>query len=161
MIKDDLKPRDRFVHKLRESLENATFVKLTLSQPRNAEPDLVNIYLRLVEIRDTPHLSFLYRYRRRDVTKNHRIPDGCVLVAKLLGSEWERAHLFTTTGDWQLRTDRNPDGELTAKRPVFQVVAPVAHDVPGRRHRRDPDMPHRGLRRTGGGHDEQRYGKDR
>ncbi|MGV3531627.1 MAG: class I SAM-dependent methyltransferase [Chthoniobacteraceae bacterium] len=128
MIKDDLKPRDRFVQKLRESLENATFVKLTLSQPRNAEPELVNIYVRQVEIRDTPHLSFLYRYRRKDITKNHSIAEGCALVEKLIGGQWDRAHLFTTTGDWQLRTDRNPAGELAAKRPAFQVAAATSHD---------------------------------
>ena len=133
MIKEDLKPRDRFVQKLRESLESAAFVKLTLSQPRDAEPELVNIYVRLVEIRSEPQLSFLYRYRRKDVTKNHALAGGCGLVEKLIGSQWERAHLFTTTGDWQLRTDRNPAGELAAKRPSFQVAAPVSHDRPKER----------------------------
>lgn len=133
MIKNDPKPRDRFLEKLRASLESEAFVKLTLSQPSGAEPDLINIYVRLVEIRDTPHLSFLHRYRRKDVTKNHSVAEGCALLEKLIGTTWERAHLFTTTGDWQLRTDRNADGELTAKRPVFQVAAPAAHDRPKER----------------------------
>ncbi len=133
MIKPDLKPRDRFLNQVRASLADGAFVKLTLSQPVGTEPDLVNVYVRVVEIRDTPHLSFLNRYRRRDVTKNYPIAEGSALIARLTAAEWQRAHLFTTTGDWQLRTDRTADGELVAKRPAFQVAAPVAHDRPKER----------------------------
>ncbi len=121
-------PRTRFLAKLDASLRAGAFVKLTLSEYRGAEKGLRNLYGRPVELRDGPHVSLVWRYATRDVTKN--VPPGEVVAAlgKLLGPEFGRAHLFTTTGDWQLQCDASGEGQLKASRPVFAVAPAPEHD---------------------------------
>ena len=121
-------PRTRLLAKLDASLRAGAFVKLTLSEYRGAEKGLRNLYGRPVELRDGPQVSLVWRYATRDVTKN--VPPGEVVAAlgKLLGAEFGRAHLFTTTGDWQLQCDAAGEGKLKASRPVFAVAPAPEHD---------------------------------
>lgn len=114
---------DPFLEKLRASLADRTFVKLTLSEPAGSEPDLRNVYGRLVEIKGVPQLSLVFHHARRDVTKNFNFDAGVVRIGELLGADFARAYLFTTTGDWQWRP-----GALKASRPKFTVTPPPEHD---------------------------------
>ena len=122
-------PRSRFLARLDASLRAGAFVKLTLSEYRGAETGLRNLYARLVELRDGPHLSLISRYATRDVTKNIPLTEATATLGKLLGAEFARAHLFTTTGDWQLQCDALGEGKLKASRPAFAVAPPPEHDA--------------------------------
>lgn len=122
--------REQFLAKLRASWESSSLVRLTLSQPRNAEEGLRNIYVRPVDLREGKRVSFLFRYARRDITKNFTFDEALSLLAKILGSPWERAHLFTTTGDWQLQCAPDGQGKLKAQRATFTVAPEVGHDRP-------------------------------
>ncbi len=120
--------RDRFLEKLTLSLNGGTFVKLTLSQPgRNAE-GLRNVYARLVELREGRRVSLVWHYATRDVTKNVSPAEALERVAALLEGDLERAHLFTLTGDWQLRCERTGEGSLKASRPAFSQIPVPRHD---------------------------------
>ena len=121
-------PRTRFLAKLDASLRAGAFVKLTLSEYRGAEAGLRNLYGRPVELRDGPHVSLVWRYATRDVTKNVPVGEVAAALGKLLGAEFGRAHLFTTTGDWQLQCDAAGEGKLKASRPVFAVAPAPEHD---------------------------------
>ncbi len=116
--------RDHFLEKLRASVESGTFVKLTLSQPTEAAGALRNLYVRIVELREGRQVSCVWRYATRDVTKNFSTDEALETIGKVLGHELERAHLFTTTGDWQWRIG----GALKASRPAFTQLPPPAHD---------------------------------
>src|SRR4029077_13630821 len=50
------------------------------------------------------------------------------VIGKMLGNDFERAHLFTTTGDWQLVCDASGAGKLKASRPAFSIAQPPEHD---------------------------------
>ncbi len=113
----------RVLEKLSDSIAAGSFVKLTLSQPRSRD-GLRNVYARLVSLKDGPKLSLLFRFATRDETKNFDVPAGVERIGELLGSDFERAHLFTTAGDWQWRSD----GTLKASRPAFTVAPEPAHD---------------------------------
>ena len=121
-------PRTRFLAKLDASLRAGAFVKLTLSEYRGAETGLRNVYARTVGLRDGPHLSLVWRYATRDVTKNVPLGEAVPVLGKLLGAEFARAHLFTTTGDWQLQCDALGEGRLKASRPAFAVAPLPEHD---------------------------------
>jgi SAM-dependent methyltransferase len=120
--------RARFLLKLEEGWHAGTLVKLTLSQPRGAEAGLRNVYGRVVELREGRRFSLVWRYATRDVTKNLSLEEAVATLGALLGAELERAHLFTTTGDWQLRCDAAGRGTLKASRPAFAVAPPPEHD---------------------------------
>src|ERR1043165_3294898 len=117
-------PHERFLEKLRASLDDGTFVKLTLSESRESAGDLRNVYGRVVEIKSGAQLSLVFRHARRDVTKNFDFAAGSARIGELLGAEFARAHLFTTTGDWQWWRD----GTLKAHRPQFTVAPAPEHD---------------------------------
>jgi len=118
-----------FLEKLRASLASGEFVKLTLSQPaRGAESGLRNLYARAVELREGRRLSLVWHYATRDVAKNLPFDEAVEQVGALLGAQFERGHLFTTRGDWQIRCDRNGTGKLKASRPAFTEVPSLEHD---------------------------------
>ena len=120
--------RTRFLQKLEAAWHAQTLVKFTLSQPHGAEKELKNLYGRAVELREGRRLSLVWRYATRDVTKNFLLEEALALLGRTLGTEWERAHLFTTTGDWQLRCESNGSGTLKAGRAAFAVVPAPEHD---------------------------------
>ncbi len=114
---------DPFLEKLRASLADRTFVKLTLSEPVGADVDLRNVYGRLVELKGGPQLSLVFHHAKRDVTKNFDPEAGAARVGELLAADFARGYLFTTTGDWQWRA-----GGLKASRPKFTVAPSPEHD---------------------------------
>jgi SAM-dependent methyltransferase len=118
------------MEKLRASLDAATFVKLTLSQPAAAAraSQLRNVYARLVALRDGSRLSCVWRYATRDVTKNFPPEDAVAQLAEMLGRDFERARLFTTAGDWEWRCDGSGEGLLRAARPAFATLPEPKHD---------------------------------
>lgn len=118
--------RDRFLEKLRTSLRDGSFVKITLSEP-TGDGDLRNVYGRIIEIKGAPHLSLVYRYERRDVTKNFAVAQAAEVIVRLLEDEFRRAYLFTTEGDLQWANDAK-GGSVKASRPRFAVAPEPVHD---------------------------------
>ncbi|MGN7202894.1 class I SAM-dependent methyltransferase [Pedobacter sp. SAFR-022] len=92
-----------YLEKVKEALASGSFLKVTLSNYTGAEPELKNIYLRLVEIKRQAKLSFTFRYKTRDIVKNFDLPEGEVMLGKYVQEEFSAATLFTTTVDWSLQ----------------------------------------------------------
>ena len=94
-------PIPQFLEKLSQSVQNQTFIKLTLSKPKHLV-DLKNIYVRLIGIKNIPKLSFTFRYTSRDEVKNHDFTEGYALIETQLGSIFLNAILLTTENDISL-----------------------------------------------------------
>jgi Methyltransferase domain len=118
--------RLQFIEKLRTALDDGAFVKLTLSEPCGPDETLRNVYGRLVDLRGGPHLQLVYRHARKDVTKNIPISEAADCVVSLLSESFQRAYLFTTSGDWQWLGPG--EGSIKAKRPTFTTAAASTHD---------------------------------
>lgn len=116
---------ERFLEKLRTALADGSFVKLTLSEADGGESELRNVYGRIVEVSEGRRVSLVWRYARRDVTKNLPMEGAVTAIGELIASEFVRAHLFTTTGDWRLDRGR---GTLKASRPAFAMAPEPEHD---------------------------------
>lgn len=93
---------DQFFSILNECVEQNSFIKLILGKYRGNETDLRNIEIKPVKIKDQDLLSFVYRYRTKDITKNLPIKDGIESIRGLLGQEFKSAHLFSVTQDVQI-----------------------------------------------------------
>jgi len=134
-------PRARFLELLAAGLRDGTFVKITLSRYRGPEAGLRNLYARMVELRAGPHLSLIYRYATRDVTKNRPLAEALPAIEEMLARDFEEAHLFTTQGDWKFR--RHSDGKdlLKASRPAFTVAPSPEHDREKRKALDQGDAP--------------------
>jgi len=124
---------EQFVEALEASLAAGSFVKLTLAKPRASGADLKNVYVRLVRVRGREQLSFLSRYRTKDVVKNHPAGEGVGAVRALLGAEFLSGHLFTLERDLQIEWSRRGGSRLVARPPTFTEQPAPEHD---RRKRR-------------------------
>ncbi|HEV3469501.1 MAG TPA: SAM-dependent methyltransferase [Pyrinomonadaceae bacterium] len=130
MAEDDL---DQFIREFEASLAAGSFVKLTLAKPRGAEPDLKNVYVRLVSVRGGARLSFLSRYRTRDVVKNRPAAEAAAAVRELLGARFLSGHLFTLDRDLRIEFNRRGEARLVRHPPTFKEPPPAAHDRKKRR----------------------------
>lgn len=72
-----------FLSKLAQAVAQQQFQKLILSKYQGEEAALERIEIRPVQLK-TPVLSFLYRYKTRDITKNYPYEDALVLIETLL-----------------------------------------------------------------------------
>jgi SAM-dependent methyltransferase len=124
---------ESFFAALEESLAGGSFVKLTLAKPRARASGLKNVYVRPVRLKGGERLSFLYRYKTRDETKNHAHEEGTRLLREMLGSEFLSAHLFTTTEDLRLDLNRKGESRLARHAPTFEAAPASGHDRKKRR----------------------------
>jgi SAM-dependent methyltransferase len=117
-----------------ESLSDGSFVKLTLGKYRGAaDAELKNVYVRAVEIKGSARLSFLYRFRTKDTTKNYTHAEGRDELRRLLGVSFLSAHLFTLTRNLQLEYSRKLKPRLMTAEPSFKSPLPPTHDQQKRR----------------------------
>ncbi|MDR7299250.1 hypothetical protein J2X16_004618 [Pelomonas aquatica] len=120
---------ERFVHLVRLALAGGQFGKLLLSGPVGDEDDVERLTVRAIELRGEPALSFLWRHRTKDVTKNHAPEAGLAEVAALLGARFRNAHLHTATEEVQFAVSRKGRETLRVTRiDGAEAPAPGAHD---------------------------------
>ena len=58
-----------FIDKVRSAIKKRTYVKLLLTKRVLGNQDLNKIVVRYVELNNTPHLQFVYKYDRNDEAK--------------------------------------------------------------------------------------------
>ena len=125
MQKSNPDSRARFVEKLRASLADGSFVKFTLSR-RRCEGVLRNVYGRVIDIKGGRVLSLTLREATRDITRNESFDDAARKAEGWMTTDFQEAHLFTTTGDWRWKEG----SALKASRPTFPDLLPTTHDRP-------------------------------
>jgi SAM-dependent methyltransferase len=125
--------KEKFISTLAEAVAAGGFVKLTLAKYSGEEADLKNVYVRRVALKKGERLSFLYRYKTKDVVKNLTVAEGLELISERLGSEFQSAHLFTTREDAQLDINRKRESKLVTRTPTFDTTQPASHDRKKRR----------------------------
>ncbi|RZL34861.1 MAG: SAM-dependent methyltransferase [Rubrivivax sp.] len=124
---------ERFLHLVRLALASGQFGKLLLSGPVAVDGDdeaIERLTVRQVELRGEPSLSFLWRHRTKDVTKNHAREAGLAEIATLLGARFRNAHLHSTTEEVQFAVSRKGRETLRVTRVdgAAEAPAPAPHD---------------------------------
>ena len=118
-----------FLTLLQESIDRKEFVKVTVSKPAYSGSDLVNIYIKKVTLKDTPHLSLTYRYKTNDQVKNHQIKEGINQLNNLL-RDFKNAVLFTTKSDYIFYKSKKGTGHINRQKASFKDVPLQSHDRP-------------------------------
>ncbi len=109
------------------SIDNDSFVRLTLSKSTNPEGSLKKVIVTLAIIKREPNLSFVYRHKTNDVTKNQPIEEGLRTIEELLAKQFEIANLFTTESDFAY--ERNGDkSRFKQNKPTFTTAPNRGHD---------------------------------
>lgn len=130
----DAPPRERFLHVLRAVLASGQFQKLLLSAPVGEDPEAAQaverLTVRALLLRGEPALSFLWRHRSKDITKNHAPEAGLAEIAALLGTRFRNAHLHTATEELQFAVSRKGRESLRRSRIEPAEAAPGADPAP-------------------------------
>ncbi len=108
-----MSPREEFLAVLSASVRDGSFARLTLGKPRGSDPTLQKLIIRPVTLKAGPHLSFVWRHDRRDITKN-LVPDEAVReIDQLTGTAFHSAHLATTQQSVQLEYNKKGEPRLS------------------------------------------------
>jgi SAM-dependent methyltransferase len=119
-------PRDRFLENFKEALHSGRFVKMTLSEPTERDARTRNVYLRWVELKGGRFIQIVRHGVRSDLAENLPNDEAVAVMKAMLGSEFNRGYLFTTSGDWQWKGPG--EGSLKSKRPSFMQAPAPTHD---------------------------------
>ena len=125
--------KEQWLARLGASLRDGSFVKLTLGGPCDRSEALQNIFIRPVELKNGPRLSFVYRYPTRDVTKNFELDEALGLVRDLAGASFRHAHLFTTKSTVELTLRDGKAARLIERKTAHIASASTTHDRAKRR----------------------------
>ena len=122
--------RDKWLARLGDSLADGTFVKLTLASYRGGDTALKNVFARPVDLKDGRHLSFVYRYATRDVTKNFDYEEALELITDLIGAQFKKAHLFTTRWTSEIEFREGKLARLIEGKALHAEPPATSHDKP-------------------------------
>ena len=121
-----------FIDKLQSSLNDGSFVKLTLSKPKanSQQPtaDLRNVYVKPIILKNEKMFSFTYRYERRDETKNYDAEQTLEIINQLVPNVFLNASLFTLTEDITLLISKKGKATVMTKAVKEQREQNVQHD---------------------------------
>jgi len=116
-----------FLTLIQESIDRNEFVKITISKPTFPSNDLVNVYVKKVVLKDTPHLSLNYRYKTNDQVKNFPIEKGIKEIDNVL-FDLRNAVLFTTKSDYTFQKSKKGKGHISRQKASVKVVPEESHD---------------------------------
>ena len=83
----------QFIELLGTSLAQNAFIKLVLAKYVGDEAELQRLIIKAVTVKEQACLSFVYRYKTRDITKNFPVAEGVATIAALLPAQFKNAHL--------------------------------------------------------------------
>ncbi|MEC7119770.1 MAG: SAM-dependent methyltransferase [Pseudomonadota bacterium] len=106
----------QFLDILADSLTDSSLIKLSLSKYHGTQPKLQRLAIRPIVLKAEPHLSFVYSYQTKDITKNHVLIEGLNLIQQLLLSgDFRSAHLRTVEQEAQLLLNKRLEPHLQTK----------------------------------------------
>jgi hypothetical protein len=127
--------RAQFLSLLENSLSQNSFIKLVLARYVGAEADLQRVIIKALTVKDQPCLSFVYRYKTRDITKNFPLAEAVQVIAELLPESFKNAHLLSLTDEVQLEFSKKGKSSLFKSKPQQEREAPSAgHDREKKRY---------------------------
>lgn len=116
------------------SISQQQFVKLTLSDRRDKSSELKNVFVKPLMLKTGYHLSFVYRYPTKDVTKNYSPEESLTHLSGMLEKGFYKADLFTTLKSYHLTGYKNGKTVLAQKLAVGVAAPVVEHDKAKKRY---------------------------
>ncbi len=124
---------EKFFEKLDLSLENNSFVKMTLSKPVLKNNDLRNVYIKPILLKNNKLYQFTYRYERRDEMKNFDAIQTMEQLKNLVPEVFQNVSLFTLTEDVTLLVSKKGKPTLISKKINENRDVDLSHDHEKRR----------------------------
>ena len=120
--------RDAYIHSLKNSLANNTFVKANLGNYKGETEGLKKIIIKKVIIKKKEKLSFTYRYATRDLVKNYDVNEAINLIIESFSSGFKFGALFTLEFDLIYEVKKNGKSFIKKTKPSQNQLLPTNHD---------------------------------
>jgi hypothetical protein len=102
----DLAQRERFLEALAQGIADGSATRVLLSKPIAKGDDLERVTARPLVLRGERCLSFVFKFRTKDITNNELVGLALETIAGLVGTRFAHAHLFTHDAELQLMMSR-------------------------------------------------------
>ncbi len=118
-----------FIENLKLAIQNETFVKVSLGNYKGKEPNLKNIYAKLVLIKRERKISFTLRYKTRDITKNRSLDEAIEYIeAQLTENDFRIATLFTSNENLIVQCNKKGNWVLSTEKATSSKPTSLSHD---------------------------------
>ena len=114
----------QFWEKVKESIENKTYAKLTLAKTIG-DTELKNIYVRPVLNDNIFSLSITARYKTEEVESFHSLEEAFFILAPYMNNPFLTALLFTTENDITFKLNKKRVGTIIEQAPTFKNASDV------------------------------------
>ena len=102
---------------------------MSLGNYSGKELDLKAVFIKLVNIKNLPKLSFTYRYKTKDIVKNYSFEEANALFRSIIIKDGFRvATLFTLNFDLTLEVTKSEDYKLNKRKPAHDALPSMDHD---------------------------------
>ncbi|MFV0529936.1 MAG: class I SAM-dependent methyltransferase [Flavobacteriales bacterium] len=119
---------------IQTSFDQNNFVKLTFSKPIRKSEELINVYVRLIYIKEKPRLSFTYRYKTKDRVKNYSFEEAKKIMELLLKDSFRLVTFFSLENDLLVFVSKKRKISYKKNPPSFKNKPPEAHDRPKKKY---------------------------
>jgi len=113
-----------FWEKVKESIENHTYAKLTLAKTIG-DTELKNIYVRPVLNDGVFSLSITARYKTEEVESFHSPEEAFFVLSPYMNNPFLTAILFTTENDITFKLNKKRVGSIIEQAPSFKNASDV------------------------------------
>lgn len=117
-----------FITAFEQSLQNDTFIKLSLGHYKGAEENLKNTYIKKTLIKREEKFSFTFRYKTKDIVKNFSLQETLTYVQNKLATDFHVATLQTITSDLQFELLKNQKVLLKKTDTAVRTQPSLEHD---------------------------------
>jgi hypothetical protein len=117
-----------FWERVKESMANYTFAKLTLAKTIG-DTELKNIYMRPVLVDDQVRISLIARYKTEEVESFHTLEEAFFVLSSYLNNPFLTALLFTTENDLTFKLNKKRVGSIVEQAPTFKSASDVVLEM--------------------------------
>lgn len=117
---------EEFVLALQAAFVDGSITRLKCGGYHGPEADLKSVEARKVALKAGERMSFVFRYKTKDITKNLSIDETMRFLRSGLSSDYRSARLETT--DFDLQFERQGDKYRLKKQEAERAVAAPRHD---------------------------------
>lgn len=123
-----MNPLERYIQLIHDSFHNGSLAQILIINPLKKEGSLKKIHIKPIQLKEKLHLSFVYKYKTKDITKNHILKDALKLIQEDLNNNFIQSILNTTNGEYHLNIFPNGKIKLRHKANNKSIEPDLKHD---------------------------------
>jgi len=119
---------NKFIETINQSLKNGELIKVKLINKKNKEVEFNSVHIKPVILKTGPQLSFVYRYKTNDITKNFTTTKGFLLIKEHLENDFGQAIAYQADKDIHFSIFPNGKTKIKNTNPSLTLPTSFEHD---------------------------------